>query len=45
MPQFVARNVGGEVLVLPSSVEGVRGVDDYLELLDYNVRRLADALR
>jgi ABC-type Zn uptake system ZnuABC Zn-binding protein ZnuA len=45
MPQFVARNVGGEVLVLPSSVEGVRGVDDSLELLDYNVRRLAEALR
>lgn len=45
MPQFVARNVGGTVLVLPSSVEGVRGVDDYLELIDYNVRRLAEALR
>ena len=45
MPQFVARNVNGKVLVLPSSVEGVRGVDDYLELLDYNVRRLAEALR
>jgi ABC-type Zn uptake system ZnuABC Zn-binding protein ZnuA len=45
MPQFVARNVGGEVLVLPSSVEGVRGIDDYPELLDYNVRRLAEALR
>ncbi|MDQ4080016.1 MAG: metal ABC transporter substrate-binding protein [Gemmatimonadota bacterium] len=45
MPQFVARHVGGKVLVLPSSVEGIRGVDDYLELLDYNVRRLAEALR
>jgi ABC-type Zn uptake system ZnuABC Zn-binding protein ZnuA len=45
MPQFVARNVAGKVLVLPSSVEGVRGVDDYVELIDYNVRRLAEALR
>jgi ABC-type Zn uptake system ZnuABC Zn-binding protein ZnuA len=45
MPQFVARNVDGKVLVLPSSVEGVRGIDDYFELLDHNVRRLAEALR
>ncbi|MGQ0712184.1 MAG: metal ABC transporter substrate-binding protein [Gemmatimonadaceae bacterium] len=45
MPDFVARNVGGNVLVLPSSVEGVRGIDDYLELIDYNVRHLAEALR
>jgi ABC-type Zn uptake system ZnuABC Zn-binding protein ZnuA len=45
MADFVARNVGGSVLVLPSSVEGVRGVDDYIELLDHNVRRLAEALR
>lgn len=45
MADFVARNVGGTVLVLPSSVEGVRGVDDYVELLDHNVRRLAEALR
>ena len=45
MPQFVARNVSGKVLVLPSSVEGIRGVDDYVELIDYNVRRLAEALR
>ena len=45
MPDFVARNTGAKVLVLPSSVEGVKGVDDYLELVDYDVRRLAEALR
>jgi len=45
MPDFVARNTNAKVLVLPSSVEGVKGVDDYLELIDYDVRRLAEALR
>jgi zinc/manganese transport system substrate-binding protein len=45
MPDFVARNTGAKVLVLPSSVEGVQGVDNYLELIDYDVRRLAEALR
>jgi zinc/manganese transport system substrate-binding protein len=45
MPDFVARNTGAQVLVLPSSVEGVKGVDSYLELIDYDVRRLAEALR
>ena len=45
MPDFVARNTGARVLVLPSSVQGVKGVDDYLELIDYDVRRLAEALR
>ncbi len=45
MPDFVARNTGANVLVLPSSVDGVKDVDSYLELIDYNVRRLAEALR
>ena len=45
MPDFVARNTGAKVLVLPPSVEAVKGVDDYLELIDYDVRRLAEALR
>jgi zinc/manganese transport system substrate-binding protein len=45
MPDFVARNVNGTVVVLPSSVDGVKGVDDYFELIDFNVKRLAEALR
>ncbi len=45
MPDFVARNTRAKVLVLPSSVNGVKGVDSYLKLIDYNVRRLAEALR
>jgi ABC-type Zn uptake system ZnuABC Zn-binding protein ZnuA len=45
MPDFVARNTGAKVLVLPSSVDGVKAVDNYLELVDHDVRRLAEALR
>ena len=42
---FVARNAGARVLVLPPSVEGIKGVDSYLKLIDYDVRQLAEALR
>jgi ABC-type Zn uptake system ZnuABC Zn-binding protein ZnuA len=45
MPDFVARNTGAKVLVLPPSVDGVKGVDSYVKLVDYDVRRLAEALR
>ncbi len=45
MPDFVARNTGATVLVLPPSVAAVKGVDNYLELIAYDVRRLAEALR
>jgi ABC-type Zn uptake system ZnuABC Zn-binding protein ZnuA len=45
MPDFVARNTGAKVLVLPPSVDGVKGVDSYVRLVDYDVRRLAEALR
>ena len=41
---FVARNTGATVLVLPPSVGGIRGVDSYLKLLDSDVRQLAGAL-
>lgn len=44
VPETVARRSGADVLVLPSSVGGVPGVDSYLNLLDHNVRRLVDAL-
>jgi zinc/manganese transport system substrate-binding protein len=42
---FVARNAGAKVLVLPPSVEGIKGVDNYFKLMDYDVRQLAEALR
>jgi zinc/manganese transport system substrate-binding protein len=44
IPQTVAERAGAQLLVLPSSVEGIDGVDDYIALLDHNVRRLVAAL-
>lgn len=43
--ETVASKAGARVLVLPSSVGGVRGVDDYVGLMTYNVERLTEALR
>jgi zinc/manganese transport system substrate-binding protein len=45
MPDFVARNTGAKVLVLPPSVQGIKGIDNYLKLMDYNVRQLAEAVK
>ena len=44
VPQFVAERAGAKVLVLPSSVGGVKGVNDYVSLIDYNIRALRKAL-
>jgi ABC-type Zn uptake system ZnuABC Zn-binding protein ZnuA len=44
-PQAVASQVGGRVLVLAPSVGGVKEVTDYIQLFDYNVNLLADALK
>jgi ABC-type Zn uptake system ZnuABC Zn-binding protein ZnuA len=42
---LVASKTGARVLVLPSSVGGVKGVDDYVALISHDVERLAEALR
>ncbi|MGH7470178.1 MAG: metal ABC transporter substrate-binding protein [Longimicrobiales bacterium] len=44
VPRFVAEQAGARLLILPSSVGAVRGVDDYLSLLDHNIRALRQAL-
>jgi zinc/manganese transport system substrate-binding protein len=41
---FVASKTGAKVLVLPSSVEGVKDVHDYISLMRYNVQQLAGAV-
>ncbi|HJU65637.1 MAG TPA: metal ABC transporter substrate-binding protein [Gemmatimonadaceae bacterium] len=43
MADFVARNSGAQVLVMPPSVGGVRGVDDYIALMRHNIRQLSNA--
>ncbi|HET7623548.1 MAG TPA: metal ABC transporter substrate-binding protein [Gemmatimonadaceae bacterium] len=44
MADFVARNTGATVLVLPPSVGGEKGIDDYITLMRHDVSRLAEAV-
>jgi len=45
MVDLVAKQTGATVLVLPPSVGGVKGVDDYVQLLTRDLTLLADALK
>jgi zinc/manganese transport system substrate-binding protein len=42
---LVSKQTGIKVLVLPPSVGGVKGVDDYISLMKYDVAQLAAAVR
>ena len=44
-PQSIAARVGGTVLVLAPSVGAVKEAGDYIQLFDYNIGKLADALK
>jgi zinc/manganese transport system substrate-binding protein len=44
MPDFVAEKTGAKVLVLPPSVGGAKGVEDYIALMTYDIKQLASAL-
>jgi hypothetical protein len=44
-PNSIGRATGAEVLVVPPSVGGVKGVDDYFKLFDYDINSLITALR
>src|SRR5688572_16872945 len=44
VPRMLAERTGAKLLVLPSSVGGVKGVDDYVQLIDHNVRALRGAI-
>jgi zinc/manganese transport system substrate-binding protein len=41
---FVASKTGAKVLVLPPSVGGAKGLDDYIQLITNDIRQLAAAL-
>jgi zinc/manganese transport system substrate-binding protein len=43
--ELVARDSGARALVLPTAVGGVKGVDTYTQMMDYNVNALAGALK
>ena len=44
-PNSISRETGAKVLVMPPSVGGVKGTEDYLSLFDYDVKLLTDAIR
>jgi ABC-type Zn uptake system ZnuABC Zn-binding protein ZnuA len=44
MADFVASKTGATVLVLPPSVGGVKGINDYVQLLDYDLKKVAAAV-
>jgi ABC-type Zn uptake system ZnuABC Zn-binding protein ZnuA len=44
-PQSIAARTDGTVLVLAPSVGGVKEAADYVQLFDYNVAQLANALK
>ncbi|HEX2781348.1 MAG TPA: metal ABC transporter substrate-binding protein [Gemmatimonadaceae bacterium] len=45
MSNLVAKNLKGSVLVLPPSVGGTKGADDYISLMTRDIQSLAAALR
>ena len=44
-PQSIASQVGGVVMELAPSVGAEKEITDYIKLFDYNVDKLAAALR
>jgi len=44
-PNSIARETGAKVLVLPPSVGGEKGIDDYVELFDHDMERLVAAIK
>ncbi len=44
-PESIALKTGAKVLILPSSVGGIKGVEDYFQLFDYNLNLLIQNLR
>jgi zinc/manganese transport system substrate-binding protein len=42
---LVASRTGARVLVLPPSVGGAKGINDYVALMTYDIQQLANALR
>jgi zinc/manganese transport system substrate-binding protein len=44
-PNSIARETGGQVLVMPPSVGGVKDVTDYFKLFDYDIALFTDAIK
>lgn len=44
-PEFVAAQTGAKIVILPIMVWGIKGVNDYIALFDYNINQIVSALR
>jgi zinc/manganese transport system substrate-binding protein len=44
-PNAIGRETGAQVLVVPPSVGGVKGVSDYFQLFDYDLNLLVEAIK
>jgi zinc/manganese transport system substrate-binding protein len=44
-PQSIGRETGGQVLVMPPSVGGVKEITDYFKLFDYDINLLIEAIK
>jgi zinc/manganese transport system substrate-binding protein len=44
-PNAIARDTGAKVLVMPPSVGGVKEVNDYFQLFDYDINLLVNAIK
>jgi ABC-type Zn uptake system ZnuABC Zn-binding protein ZnuA len=42
---LVASRIGGTVLILPPSVGGVKGLNDYVSVMNYDITQLANAVK
>jgi zinc/manganese transport system substrate-binding protein len=42
---LVSKQTGIKVLILPPSVGGVKGIDDYIQLMQYDMSQLANAVK
>jgi len=45
LAERIAQEAGGKVVSMASAVGAVKGADDYLGTIDYNVKAVAQALR
>jgi len=44
-PDLISKQTGAEVVVLPHEVGAIKGADTYVEMMDYIVRSVAEALK
>ena len=44
-PNAIGRDTGAEILVMPPSVGGVKEVNDYFQLFDYDINLLVNAIK